>query len=81
MLSCFDSSQHVENGIMFKLTRILNCVEMFALLDKFMQQNVTKHDIYSLNDGESSQLGVTTIGERIRIKEAEKRANQVGTDF
>ena len=54
---------------------------MPVLLDKFMKKNVTKHDIYLLNDGESSQLGVTTIGERIPIKEAEKRANQVGTDF
>ena len=63
------------------LREILNRVGMPVLLDKFMKKNVTKHDIYSLNDGESSQLGVTTIGERIHIKEAEKRAKQVGTDF
>ena len=46
-----------------------------------MQQNVTKHDICSLIDGELSQLGIKTIGERIRIREVTKSANQVDTDF
>ena len=54
---------------------------MPTLLDKFVKKNVTQHNICCLKDGDSSQLGVKTVGERIRIREAEKSANQVDTPF
>ena len=56
------------------ISQILSSVGLGNLLEKFQEERVDVKSMNELNDKELHRLGVTTIGDRVRLREACKKS-------
>ncbi len=68
-VSCFFS----RVNSLYSMEEILRALGMGTLVERFQAQRVEPETVLAASDNELVRLGVTTIGERIRIREACKK--------
>ena len=70
---------------MAAMERILQRLNMGTLIEKFKEQRMDPSAVLSSSDGELARLGVSTIGDRVRLrelcKEEESNGQQLQQDF
>ena len=53
------------------MERILQRLNMRTLIDKFREQRMDPCTVLSSSDGELARLGISTIGDRVRLRESD----------
>lgn len=59
-----------------RVREVLQELHMNALINTFSEEKVDLETLISCSDEELSRLGVTTIGDRIRLKDACRKKNR-----
>ena len=60
------------------MERILQRLNMGTLIDKFQEQRMDPCTVLSPSDGELARLGISTIGDRVRLRELCKEEESDG---
>ena len=63
---------------MAAMERILQRLNMGTLIEKFKEQRMDPSAVLSSSDGELARLGVSTIGDRVRLRELCKEEESDG---
>ena len=58
---------------MAELARLLEMIDLKELLERFQVENITVKIISSMSDADMIRVGVSTIGDRIRLRECAKQ--------